>query len=91
MTSCNSLVTSPVASPVATRVLPQTTYEIKHEATVAGVHRIHICLGELPILGSPLSFFVQPDRPEPSLCKLYPPQVAVAPHPCPRHHPSPSL
>jgi len=52
----------------------QTTYEIKHEATVAGVHRIHICLGELPILGSPLSFFVQPDRPEPSLCKLYPPQ-----------------
>ena len=51
----------------------QTTYDVRYEVTVAGPHLIHVLLGGQAILGSPLSFYVKPDKPEPPLCKLVPP------------------
>jgi len=50
-----------------------TQYDIKHDTSVSGDHEIHIMLGETPIKGSPVTFTVLPDKPDPERCKLFAP------------------
>jgi len=57
----------------------QTTYDIRYDAHLAGTHQMYIKLDGQHIIGSPLSFYVQPDRPEPTLCKLHPPPDPLYP------------
>jgi len=57
----------------------QTTYDIRYDAHMAGTHQMYIKLDGQHIIGSPLSFYVQPDRPEPTLCKLHPPPDPLYP------------
>jgi hypothetical protein len=56
-----------------------TTYDIRYDAHLAGTHQMYIKLDGQHIIGSPLSFYVQPDRPEPTLCKLHPPPDPLYP------------
>ena len=56
-----------------------TTYDIRYDAHMAGTHQMYIKLDGQHIIGSPLSFYVQPDRPEPTLCKLHPPPDPLYP------------
>ena len=51
-----------------------TSYDIRHDASVAGAHSVHIVLNGEQIKGSPVAFSVLPDKPDPSFCKLRPPE-----------------
>lgn len=50
----------------------QTTYDIRHDATVSGVHKVHVCIHGTHIKGSPMSFTVHPNTPDPPGCKITP-------------------
>lgn len=53
----------------------QTTYDVKHDTTLAGDHSVAILLSGSSIKGSPVEFTVLPDKPDPAFCKLNgPPQ-----------------
>lgn len=56
-----------------------TTYDIRYDAHMAGTHQMYFKLDGQHVIGSPLSFYVQPDRPEPTLCKLHPPPDPLYP------------
>jgi hypothetical protein len=45
-------------------------YDVRHDTQVAGDHHIILQIGGVPIKGSPVSFRVQPDKPDPQSCKL---------------------
>lgn len=50
-----------------------TTYEIRHDTSLAGTHNVHVYLFDAPVSGSPVTFEVLPDKPEPIKCKLFGP------------------
>ena len=50
-----------------------TTYDIRHEATHAGEHEVHIMLHGTPIKGSPVIFNIETAAAEVKMCKLTPP------------------
>jgi len=50
-----------------------TTYDIRHDLTNAGEHAVHILLHGKPIRGSPVTFSVQPSKPDPGFCKILSP------------------
>jgi len=51
-----------------------TTYDIRHEATHAGKHEVHVRLYNTPIRGSPVLFTVQSAVPEVKNARAYPPE-----------------
>jgi len=54
-----------------------TLYDIKHDTAFSGQHEIHVMLGTTPIKGSPVTFAVLPDKPDPEKCKLLQPEDAI--------------
>lgn len=55
----------------------QTTYDVRHDTSIAGLHQVHISLFDTPIVGSPVSFNVVPDKPDPLMCKLVAPSEDI--------------
>ena len=53
------------------------TYDIRHDATHAGEHELHIQLHSRPIRGSPVRFHVETAVAEAKVCKLTPPPETV--------------
>lgn len=54
-----------------------TQYDIRHDTAVAGEHEVHVMLGDVPIKGSPVTFAVLPDKPDPERCRLFAPTEEV--------------
>jgi len=54
-----------------------TTYDIRHDATTAGEHAVHVLLNGAPIQGSPVTFVVLPSKPDAAWCKLLSPEEAT--------------
>ncbi len=54
-----------------------TSYDIRHDLAMAGEHAVHILLYNTPIRGSPVTFTVQPSKPDPGCCKLLSPEDAI--------------
>ena len=50
-----------------------TTYDVRHEATNAGLHEVHMLLNGTPIRGSPVTFDVDAAAPEVKTAKVTPP------------------
>jgi len=50
-----------------------STYEVRHDVSNAGLHHVDLLLWDTPIQGSPVSFTVLPDKPDPVNTKLKPP------------------
>ena len=50
-----------------------TSYDIRHEATHAGEHQVHVRLHGQEIIGSPVSFLVHESVAEVKMCQLTPP------------------
>jgi hypothetical protein len=48
----------------------QTSYDVRHDTSLAGDHKVHITISGESLKGSPLSFYVNPDRADPPQCKL---------------------
>lgn len=45
-------------------------YDVRHDTQVSGDHAISLEIGGVAIKGSPVTFRVQPDKPDPQSCKL---------------------
>ena len=54
-----------------------TQYDIKHDTSVSGDHKIHIEVTGEPIQGSPVTFSVLPDRPDPEKSRLCSPTESM--------------
>ena len=54
-----------------------TTYDVRHDATHAGDHLVHILLHGTPIKGSPVGFSVETAVAEVKMCRLTPPPEAT--------------
>ena len=50
------------------------SYDIRHDVTIAGEHEVHICMHNEDIRGSPVTFSVQPSKPDASASKLLQPE-----------------
>ena len=45
-------------------------YDVRHDTSASGNHFVHLLIGGTAIKGSPVTFRVQPDKPDPQSCKL---------------------
>lgn len=48
----------------------QTTYDIRHDTSVAGMHQVHVTIHGEHIKGSPMPFRVHADKADPPNCKI---------------------
>ena len=65
---------SPASHPHLTRIAPASHLHLTCDTAVSGEHQVHIMIGDTPIRGSPVTFTVLPDKPDPERCKLFPPE-----------------
>ena len=54
-----------------------TSYDIRHDTAIAGQHEVEILLDGKPVKGSPVRFSVEPDKAEPTFCKLTAPSQPI--------------
>lgn len=52
----------------------QWVFDIRHDTAVSGAHSVDVLLFDTPIRGSPVTFTVQPDKPDPTNCKMLSPE-----------------
>ena len=54
-----------------------TSYEIRHDTAMAGHHEVDIVLDGDSVKGAPVTFVVEPDKPDPQFCKLSAPDDPI--------------